>query len=146
MLSKLHIQNYAIIDDLQIDFSNGLNIITGETGAGKSIVMGALNLILGQRADSSVLQQKDKKCVVEGSFTIAKNKNVREFFLHNDLDNDHEIIIRREIAANGKSRSFINRFRAFYFRYKINLFYPQDITLISKFFFIQKHCLFGLTC
>lgn len=108
MLSKLHIQNYAIIDDLQINFSDGLNIITGETGAGKSILMGALNLILGQRADSSVLQQKEKKCIVEGSFTIAKNKNVSDFFLENDLDNEHEILIRREIAANGKSRSFIN--------------------------------------
>lgn len=108
MLSKLHIQNYAIIDDLQINFSDGLNIITGETGAGKSILMGALNLILGQRADSNVLQQKEKKCVVEGSFTIAKNKQIAEFFSANDLDNEHEILIRREITSNGKSRSFIN--------------------------------------
>ncbi len=108
MLSKLHIQNYAIIEDLQINFSEGLNIITGETGAGKSILMGALNLILGQRADSSVLQQKDKKCVVEGWFVIKKSKAVNDFFLQNDLDHEEEVLIRREIAANGKSRSFIN--------------------------------------
>ncbi|MBC7536534.1 MAG: DNA repair protein RecN [Ferruginibacter sp.] len=108
MLSKLHIQNYAIIDDLQISFSGNLNIITGETGAGKSILMGALNLVLGQRADSSVLQQQDKKCVVESWFSIKKNSQVNDFFLANDLDHEDEIMIRREIAVNGKSRSFIN--------------------------------------
>lgn len=108
MLSKLHIQNYAIIDDLQISFADSLNIITGETGAGKSILMGALNLILGQRADSSVLQKQDKKCVVEGWFMIRKNKQVNDFFLANDLDHEEEILIRREITSNGKSRSFIN--------------------------------------
>ena len=73
MLQKLHIQNYAIIDELQVHFSDGLNIITGETGAGKSILMGALNLILGQRADSSVLQQAQKKCVVEGLFKVKND-------------------------------------------------------------------------
>ena len=108
MLQKLHIQNYAIIDELQINFSNNLNIITGETGAGKSILMGALNLILGERADSSVLQQQNKKCIVEGAFMVKQNKQVKEFFAANDLDNEKEILIRREIAANGKSRSFIN--------------------------------------
>jgi len=108
MLQKLHIQNYAIIDELQIDFSGSLNIITGETGAGKSILMGALNLILGERADSSVLQQQNKKCIVEGSFSVGKNKQVKDFFAANDLDHDTELLIRREIAANGKSRSFIN--------------------------------------
>jgi len=108
MLQKLHIQNYAIIDDLEISFSGSLNIITGETGAGKSILMGALNLILGQRADSTVLQDKDKKCIVEGFFVIKQNRQVKEFFAANDLDNETEILIRREIASNGKSRSFIN--------------------------------------
>lgn len=108
MLQKLHIQNYAIIDELQISFSDNLNIITGETGAGKSILMGALNLILGQRADSSVLQQLDKKCIVEGSFFIKQTKKIKDFFTANDLDCDSEILIRREIANNGKSRSFIN--------------------------------------
>ena len=108
MISKLHIQNYAIIDELEIKFSSGLNIITGETGAGKSILMGALNLILCQRADSSVLQDSKKKCVVEGIFKLKNDNLVKDFFVSNDLDYDNEIVIRREIAANGKSRSFIN--------------------------------------
>ena len=108
MISKLHIQNYAIIDELEIKFSSGLNIITGETGAGKSILMGALNLILGQRADSSVLQDSKKKCVVEGIFKLKNDNLVKDFFVSYDLDYDNEIVIRREIAANGKSRSFIN--------------------------------------
>lgn len=108
MLSRLHIQNYAIIDNLEIDFSGNLNIITGETGAGKSILMGALNLILGERADSSVLQQENKKCIVEGFFEVKNNKLVKNFFTATDLDSEDEIVIRREISPNGKSRSFIN--------------------------------------
>jgi DNA repair protein RecN (Recombination protein N) len=108
MLQKLHIKNYAIIDDLQVHFSRGLNIITGETGAGKSILIGALNLILGERADSSVLQQKEKKCMVEGLFRLENDELVKPFFEANDLDYEKEILIRREIASNGKSRSFIN--------------------------------------
>jgi DNA repair protein RecN (Recombination protein N) len=108
MISKLFIQNYAIIDQLEIHFEQGLNIITGETGAGKSILMGALNLILGQRADSSVLQDPQKKCIIEGLFKINKNQQVVQFFQQNELDFENEILIRREIAANGKSRSFIN--------------------------------------
>ncbi|CAN5833612.1 DNA repair protein RecN [soil metagenome] len=108
MLQKLHIQNYAIIDDLQINFSGNLNIITGETGAGKSILMGALSLILGERADSSVLQQQNKKCIVEGTFLVKQSRQVKDFFAANDLDNESEILIRREITANGKSRGFIN--------------------------------------
>ncbi len=108
MLLKLHIQNYAIIDDLSIDFSNNLNIITGETGAGKSILMGALGLILGERADSTVLHQKEKKCVVEGYFNSENKIAVKQFLSSNDLDTDDELVLRREIAANGKSRAFIN--------------------------------------
>jgi len=108
MLQKLNIQNYAIIEELRIDFSGGLNIITGETGAGKSILMGALNLVLGERADSSVLQQQDKKCIVEGLFVIKQGRKIKEFFVANDLDNENEILIRREINSNGKSRAFIN--------------------------------------
>jgi len=108
MLLKLHIQNYAIIEDLSIDFINNLNIITGETGAGKSIVMGALGLILGERADSTVLQQKEKKCVVEGFFNHENKKEVKQFLLDNDLDAEDELVVRREIAVNGKSRAFIN--------------------------------------
>jgi DNA repair protein RecN (Recombination protein N) len=108
MLQKLHIQNYAIIDEISIDFSSKLNIITGETGAGKSILVGALSLVLGERADSSVLSAKDKKCVVEAFFSSAKNKEIKEFFAANDLEVDNEVIVRREIAATGKSRAFIN--------------------------------------
>jgi len=108
MLQKLHIQNYAIIDDLVIAFSKNLNIITGETGAGKSILMGALNLILGQRADTGVLQNKQKKCIVEGFFIIRNNDAIKAFLEINELDIADEILLRREIAANGKSRSFIN--------------------------------------
>jgi DNA repair protein RecN (Recombination protein N) len=108
MLSKLHIQNYAIIDDLSIDFSNNLNIITGETGAGKSILMGALGLILGERTDSGVLQQKEKKCVVEGFFNSHDKNAIKQFLIDNDLDGDEELVVRREIAVNGKSRAFIN--------------------------------------
>ena len=108
MLQKLHIQNYAIINELEIDFSDKLNIITGETGAGKSILMGALSLILGERADSSVLQQKEKKAVVEGSFKASNKKAISDFLKENDLDAEEMLMIRREIAANGKSRAFIN--------------------------------------
>ena len=108
MLQKLRIQNYAIIDELVINFSEKLNIITGETGAGKSILMGALDMVLGKRADSAVLKDKQKKCIVEALFILKKNSTVQQFFSDNDLDNEDEILIRREITANGKSRSFIN--------------------------------------
>lgn len=108
MLQQLRIQNYAIIDEIEIIFSPNLNIITGETGAGKSILMGALSLILGERADTSSLKTNDKKCVVEGVFSIASKKAVEQFLKENELDNEHELVIRREIAASGKSRGFIN--------------------------------------
>src|ERR1700750_2017623 len=106
MLQKLSIQNYAIIDEVEIDFSAKLNIITGETGAGKSILMGALSLILGDRADPAVLLQRDKKCVVEGVFTLQGKKEAVAFFADHDLDADEEVVIRREIAPSGKSRAF----------------------------------------
>jgi DNA repair protein RecN (Recombination protein N) len=108
MLQKLVIQNYAIIDEIEIDFSQKLNTITGETGAGKSILTGALNLILGERADTSVLMHNDKKCFVEGYFAVNNKEEVKSFLRENDLDNDNELLLRREIAANGKSRAFIN--------------------------------------
>jgi len=108
MLIKLYIQNYAIIDEVEINFSNKLNIITGETGAGKSILMGALNLILGERADSSVLVNKNKKCFVEGTFVIENKKQVLNFLQEYELDSDNDLLLRREIAVNGKSRAFIN--------------------------------------
>jgi len=108
MLQKLRILNYAIIDELTISFSQKLNIITGETGAGKSILMGALDLVLGKRADTAILKEKDKKCIVEATFVVKNNEAIQQFFVQNDLDKEEEILIRREIAANGKSRSFVN--------------------------------------
>ena len=108
MLKNLHIQNYAIIDEISIDFSSQLNIITGETGAGKSILMGALSLILGERADSSALTDSSKKCFIEGSFAVEDKVAVKDFLLTNELDNGSELLLRREIASNGKSRAFIN--------------------------------------
>jgi len=108
MLRKLQIQHYAIIDAIEIDFSPRLNIITGETGAGKSILMGALSLILGERADSSVLMYADKKCVIEGYFQVANKTAIIAFLEKHELDLDTELVLRREIAPNGKSRAFIN--------------------------------------
>ena len=108
MLRKLQIQYYAIIDSIEIEFAPQLNIITGETGAGKSILMGALSLILGERADSSVLRYADKKSVIEGYFQIEHKQPVIDFLVANDLDTENELVIRREIAPNGKSRAFIN--------------------------------------
>lgn len=108
MLRKLHIENYAIIDSLQTDWSQKMNVITGETGAGKSIIVGALGLILGERADSSVLVNKERKCIVEGVFDAGKRKAIKEFLKDNDLDTDDELVLRREIGTNGKSRAFIN--------------------------------------
>ena len=108
MLNKLTIQNYAIIEEIEIDFSRQLNIITGETGAGKSILMGALSLILGERADSSVLVNTNKKCFIEGVFSIEDKTEVRAFLEANELDVYDELVLRREIGSNGKSRAFIN--------------------------------------
>ena len=107
MLKNLVIENYALIRELNISFGEGLTIITGETGAGKSIMLGALGLILGKRADTSVLYDKGKKCIVEGLFDISRY-NLQPFFEENDLDYDKQVIIRREIAVSGKSRAFVN--------------------------------------
>ncbi|MCB0688147.1 MAG: DNA repair protein RecN [Saprospiraceae bacterium] len=107
MVIRLEINNYAIIEELVIDFSDRLNIITGETGSGKSILLGALGLILGKRADSKVLLNQKKKCIVEGIFSIEKY-GLENFFKQEDLDYEDQIVIRREINAEGKSRAFIN--------------------------------------
>ncbi|KAA2240472.1 DNA repair protein RecN [Chitinophaga agrisoli] len=107
MLQRLIVKNYAIIDHLEVDFSGNLNIITGETGAGKSILMGALSLVLGERADPGVLFDKEGKCVVEGIFRV-KNAQVADFFQQHELDLEDTLIIRREVSANGKSRAFVN--------------------------------------
>lgn len=107
MLSKLHITNYALIENAEIDFGVGFNTVTGETGAGKSILMGALALITGSRADSSAVGTNGAKCVVEGTFQITEYK-LSGFFKEHDLDYANETIVRREINAEGKSRAFIN--------------------------------------
>jgi DNA repair protein RecN (Recombination protein N) len=107
MLQKLTIKNYAIIDHLEVDFSGNLNVITGETGAGKSILLGALSLILGERADPGVLYDKQSKCVIEGAFKVKKAQ-VAGFFQQYELDLEDQLIIRREISTAGKSRAFIN--------------------------------------
>lgn len=108
MLQKLVIRNYAIIDHLSLEPDAHLNTVTGETGAGKSIILGALSLILGDRADSSVLINKEEKCVVEAHFDVAGNKGFAAAIKEEDLDNEATCIIRREIAVSGKSRAFIN--------------------------------------
>ena len=107
MLLSLHIENYALISSLQVQFDKGMTVITGETGAGKSIIMGALSLILGNRADSGVLFDKSKKCSVEAVFDI-RDLSLSFFFEQNDLDYQENTIIRREITESGKSRAFIN--------------------------------------
>ena len=108
MLSKLEIHNYILIDQLSIDLSNQLSVITGETGAGKSIIMGALGLILGDRADSTVCRDASKKCFIEGTFSLSNKQTYQAFFTEHELDLTDEVIIRREINAQGKSRAFIN--------------------------------------
>jgi len=108
MLARLYIHNYAIIDEIDIPFSNKFNIITGETGAGKSILVGALSLILGNRADTSLLLNKEKKCIIEGSFDVTRKSDVKKLLQVQELDASDELVIRREIAATGKSRAFIN--------------------------------------
>lgn len=107
MLTRLRIQNYALIRELDVDLNSGFTIITGETGAGKSILLGALSLILGQRADFTIFRDSEKKCVVEAVFNIS-GYGLEDLFELNDLDYDSQAIFRREISPNGKSRAFIN--------------------------------------
>ena len=107
MITSLSIKNYALIEKLSIDFSKGFSTITGETGAGKSIILGAIGLVLGKRADLTSLKNKEEKCIIEAHFEIGKY-NLLPFFEVNDLDYDAETIIRREILPSGKSRAFIN--------------------------------------
>jgi DNA repair protein RecN (Recombination protein N) len=107
MLIKLFVKNYALIKELDIELTDGLTIITGETGAGKSILLGALSLILGTRADTSVLLDKEEKCIVEGTFRID-DYDLNEFYSLNELDYESVTTLRREINPAGKSRAFIN--------------------------------------
>ena len=108
MLVHLHIQNYAIIEDIVVDFSEGLQVITGETGAGKSIIAGALSLVLGERADSAILKHRDRKAIVEACFRVNHLVEVENFLIEEELDRDKDLILRREIGSNGKSRAFVN--------------------------------------
>ncbi len=107
MIQSLSINNFALIEKLHIDFSSGFSIITGETGAGKSILLGALGMVLGKRADLTSLKNKDEKCIIEAHFHIS-NYNLRHFFESNDLDYEEITILRREVLPSGKSRAFIN--------------------------------------
>lgn len=107
MLKSLTVSNYALIDSLSIDFDNGFSVITGETGAGKSILLGALGFVLGERSDSSIMLDETKKCTVEAEFLID-NERIKPFFEENDLDYDKELILRRELSSTKKSRAFIN--------------------------------------
>jgi DNA repair protein RecN (Recombination protein N) len=108
MLKSLYVSNYALISELNIGFDKGFSVITGETGAGKSIILGALSLILGQRADSKSIKNEAEKCIIEAEFDISNYKHLDDFFLQNDLDKADSCLIRRELTSNGKSRSFIN--------------------------------------
>ncbi|MES2704670.1 MAG: DNA repair protein RecN [Bacteroidota bacterium] len=132
MLQKLVIRNYAIIDHLVIEPDKFLNTVTGETGAGKSIILGALSLILGERADTSVLINKDEKSVVEGYFDVSDNKQFKKALTEAELDYDPQCIIRREIAASGKSRAFVNDT-------------PVNLTLLNKLtsLLVDLHQQFG---
>src|SRR5690606_21305489 len=107
MLTQLSIKNYALIDELQVSFSNGLTIITGETGAGKSILLGGLSLILGKRADLGSVKNPSEKCVIEATFDVARY-HLKALFKAEDLDYEPVTIIRREILPSGKSRAFVN--------------------------------------
>ena len=107
MLRNLHIQNYALIEALDLDFTEGFSVITGETGAGKSILLGAIGLLTGQRAETAAIRTGAAKCVVEGTFDI-EGYDLQPLFEEHDIEYDNECIVRREISATGKSRAFIN--------------------------------------
>ena len=109
MLKSLYISNYALISELNISFETGFSVITGETGAGKSIILGALSLILGQRADNKTIKVDADKCVIEAEFDISAYRHIDDFFIQNDLDKvGTTCLIRRELTNTGKSRAFIN--------------------------------------
>ena len=108
MLKHLYISNYALIDSLEMEFPEGLIIITGETGAGKSILLGAISLLLGAKTDKEVLKDSLQNCVVEGHFTITNNQNILSLFEQHSIIFDNDLFIRRVITPNGRSRSFVN--------------------------------------
>lgn len=107
MLQSLAIQNYTLINQIEIDFNNGFSIITGETGSGKSILLGALGMVLGQRPETNILKDKDRKCIIEANFNISKY-HLEKFFAEVEMEYEEETILRREILPNGKTRAFVN--------------------------------------
>ena len=107
MIKNIHIRNYALIDKTDIELEKGFTIITGETGAGKSILLGAIGLTLGQRADVAAIMDKSRKCVVEITYNVV-GYDLQRWFVDNDLDYDDFVVVRRELMADGKSRAFIN--------------------------------------
>ena len=108
MLKQLYIKNFTLIDELNIDFHPGFSVITGETGAGKSIILGAIHLLLGQRADTRQIKEGRNKCIVEAHFDLS-NYHLEDFFQKNNIDYDaSDCILRREVSSSGKSRAFIN--------------------------------------
>ncbi|MBQ1651360.1 MAG: AAA family ATPase, partial [Paludibacteraceae bacterium] len=107
MLKHLHIENYVLIKSLDLDFRQGFSVVTGQTGAGKSIILGALNLALGAKADTKSISEGERKCIIEAEFDI-KGYGLEEFFENNDIDYSNNCIIRRELTDTGKSRSFLN--------------------------------------
>ena len=107
MIKHLSVRNYTLIDELEVDFNKGFSVITGETGSGKSIILGALGLLMGDRADLKALKDPEKKCIVEGVFQLT-NDDLRQYFEVNDLDYDSFTVIRRELLPSGKSRAFVN--------------------------------------
>ena len=108
MLKHLHIQNYSLIEQLDLHLTGGLTVITGETGAGKSILLGAISLLLGQRADSKSLFDASKKCIIEGQFSLVNFPHLQTVFEEDEIDFEEPCLIRREINPQGKSRSFVN--------------------------------------
>ena len=109
MLRQLYIRNFTLIDELDMEFHSGFSVITGETGAGTSIILGAIGLLLGQRADMKAIKQGAEKCVVEAHFDLSRYADMEQFFEENDLEADlGDTIIRRELGSNGKSRAFVN--------------------------------------
>jgi len=108
MLQRLFVQNYAIITRLEISFNKGMVVITGETGAGKSIIMGALSLTLGERADSNMVKDTSVKTIIEAVFKVASSNKIIQLLKDAEIDIDDEVIVRREIQSNGKSRAFVN--------------------------------------
>ena len=140
MLSKIYIKNYILIDELELDFSSGMNVITGETGSGKSIIIDSIDLLLGARASTSVIRTGTTSCTISAEFDISKNINVKNILSELSIDCEDEIIIRRQIDSAGKSKAYINDISVsvstlssigkylvdFYAQHKSNMLFEQN--------------------